>query len=146
MDWHMPWYSAEASLETLLAGRVIGTMYLVCYVRDGGRVFETYSTTGRGVEEMDNNYALMDLTVYGRQEDWENSPSGWPGVARSRAVRAALLIGGRCQCGRTAGLSRSGHDSRLDDLTTSLLRGDDRLIGPGRCPLSTPFSETAGAR
>jgi predicted dithiol-disulfide oxidoreductase (DUF899 family) len=78
MDWHMPWYSAEASLETLLAGRVIGTMYLVCYVRDGGRVFETYSTTGRGVEEMDNNYALMDLTVYGRQEDWENSPSGWP--------------------------------------------------------------------
>jgi hypothetical protein len=27
---------------------------------------------------MDYNYALMDLTVYGRQEPQENSPPGWP--------------------------------------------------------------------
>jgi hypothetical protein len=27
---------------------------------------------------MDYSYALMDLTVYGRQEPWEDSPSGWP--------------------------------------------------------------------
>jgi hypothetical protein len=27
---------------------------------------------------MDNNYRLLDLTVYGRQEAWEDSPSGWP--------------------------------------------------------------------
>lgn len=32
----------------------------------------------RGVEAMDNSYALMDLTVYGRQEPWEDSPAGWP--------------------------------------------------------------------
>jgi predicted dithiol-disulfide oxidoreductase (DUF899 family) len=50
----------------------------VCYLRDGDRVFETYWTTLRGVEQMDNSYALMDLTVYGRQESWENSPQGWP--------------------------------------------------------------------
>jgi len=50
----------------------------VCYVRDGNRVFETYWTTGRGVEAMDYSYALMDLTVYGRQETWEDSPPGWP--------------------------------------------------------------------
>jgi hypothetical protein len=48
------------------------------YLRDGGQVFETYWTTLRGVEAMDNSYALMDLTVYGRQESWEDSPPGWP--------------------------------------------------------------------
>jgi predicted dithiol-disulfide oxidoreductase (DUF899 family) len=78
MGWTMPWYSAEASLEKLLTGRQIGLMHLVSYVRDRDRVFETYWTTRRGVEAMDNSYALMDLTVYGRQEPWEDSPSGWP--------------------------------------------------------------------
>ena len=46
--------------------------------RHGDRVFETYWTTRRGVEAMDYSYALMDLTVYGRQESWEDSPPGWP--------------------------------------------------------------------
>ena len=61
-----------------LGGRQVGLFHLVCYLRDGERVFETYWTTRRGVEAMDNSYALMDLTVYGRQERWEDSPSGWP--------------------------------------------------------------------
>jgi predicted dithiol-disulfide oxidoreductase (DUF899 family) len=78
MGWDMPWYSAQASLDTLLVGRHIGLMHLVCYLRDGDRVFETYWTTRRGVEAMDYSYALMDLTVYGRQEPWEDSPAGWP--------------------------------------------------------------------
>jgi predicted dithiol-disulfide oxidoreductase (DUF899 family) len=78
MGWAMPWYSAEASLDTLLGGRQIGMMHLVCYVRDGDRVFETWWTTRRGVEVMDNSYSLMDLTVYGRQEQHEDSPAGWP--------------------------------------------------------------------
>jgi len=60
------------------AARWAGTFVLACYIRDGDRVFETYWTTGRGAEAMDNNYALMDLTVYGRQEPWEDSPAGWP--------------------------------------------------------------------
>jgi predicted dithiol-disulfide oxidoreductase (DUF899 family) len=62
----------------LLIGRQINRMYLVCYLQDGDRVFETYWTTIRGVEAMDNNYRLLDLTVYGRQERWEDSPRGWP--------------------------------------------------------------------
>jgi predicted dithiol-disulfide oxidoreductase (DUF899 family) len=78
MDWKMPWYSALDSLDTLLVGRHIGNMHLVCYVRAGDRVFETYWTTLRGVEAMDYSYALMDLTVYGRREQWEDSPAGWP--------------------------------------------------------------------
>jgi predicted dithiol-disulfide oxidoreductase (DUF899 family) len=40
----------------------------VWYLRDGGRVFEAYWTTGRSAEVMDYSYALMDHTVYGRQE------------------------------------------------------------------------------
>jgi predicted dithiol-disulfide oxidoreductase (DUF899 family) len=78
MGWDMPWYSAEASLDALLVGRQIGLMHLVCYVRNGDRVFETYWTNRRGVEEMDYSLALMDLTVYGRREPWEDSPPGWP--------------------------------------------------------------------
>jgi hypothetical protein len=38
MAWDMPWYSAHASLDALLVGRRIGTMHLMCYLRDGDRV------------------------------------------------------------------------------------------------------------
>lgn len=88
MGWEMPWYSApRESLDTLLVGRRIGRMHIVCYLRQGSKVFETYWTTSRGVEVMDNNYHLLDLTVYGRQEKWEDSPAGWPQqctITRSR--------------------------------------------------------------
>ena len=84
MGWEMPWYSAEDSLDTLLVGRRIGMMHIVCYLRQGSRVFETYWTTRRGVEALDNNYALLDMTVYGRQEMWENSPAGWPQVWKGK--------------------------------------------------------------
>ena len=78
MGWQMPWYSApRESLETLLVGRRIGMMHVVCYLRQESSVFETYWTTRRGVEAMDNSYRLLDLTVYGRQERWEDSPTGW---------------------------------------------------------------------
>jgi predicted dithiol-disulfide oxidoreductase (DUF899 family) len=79
MGWEMPWYAAErSSLDTLLVGRRVGRMHIVCYLRQGSRVFETYWTTSRGVEVMGNSYRLLDLTVYGRQERWEDSPVGWP--------------------------------------------------------------------
>jgi len=78
MGWEMPWYSALGSLETLLVGRRVGRMHFVCYLRQGSKMFETYWTTSRGVEAIDNSYRLLDLTVYGRRETWENSPAGWP--------------------------------------------------------------------
>lgn len=76
MGWEMPWYSAQDSADALLAGREFGM--LVCYLRDGDRVFETYWTTGRGNEVMGNSLLMLDRTVYGRQEPWEDSPEGWP--------------------------------------------------------------------
>jgi predicted dithiol-disulfide oxidoreductase (DUF899 family) len=78
MGWDMPWYSVQDSAERLLAGRPFNRFMLVCYLRDEARVFETYWTTGRGVEPMAPGYRLLDLTVYGRQETWEDSPAGWP--------------------------------------------------------------------
>jgi predicted dithiol-disulfide oxidoreductase (DUF899 family) len=79
MGWEMPWYSVQDSAEQLLAGRPFNRFMLVCYLRDEARVFENYWTTGRGVEPMAPGYAgLLDRTVYGRQEAWEDSPAGWP--------------------------------------------------------------------
>jgi predicted dithiol-disulfide oxidoreductase (DUF899 family) len=76
MGWDVPWYSAQDSADALLAGR--GPFMLACYLRHANRVFETYWTTGRGVEVMAPSYGLLDMTVFGRQETWEGSPAGWP--------------------------------------------------------------------
>ncbi|WP_422769703.1 DUF899 family protein [Plantactinospora sp. WMMC1484] len=77
MGWTVPWYSVpEEAVDRLVAGRHFGI--LVSYLRDDDRVYETYWTTGRGNEVMAPSYGLLDLTVYGRQEFWEDSPEGWP--------------------------------------------------------------------
>jgi predicted dithiol-disulfide oxidoreductase (DUF899 family) len=71
----LPWYSARDA-DALVAGRWFG--FLACYLRFDDRVFETYWSTGRGTEAVAWSYALLDRTVYGRQETWEDSPEGWP--------------------------------------------------------------------
>jgi len=77
MGWTMPWYAVPPeSVERLVAGRHFGI--LVSYLRDGDRTFETYWTTGRGNEVMAPSYGLLDRTVHGRRELWEDSPPGWP--------------------------------------------------------------------
>ena len=86
MGWQMPWYSAVDSLDTLLVGRRVGLFHIVCYLRQGSQVFETYWTTGRGGEAMDISYDLLDMTVYGRQEPWEDSPAGWPQRFKGKQV------------------------------------------------------------
>jgi predicted dithiol-disulfide oxidoreductase (DUF899 family) len=110
LDWPMPWYSIPRdSLETLLAGRKAGLMYLICYLRQGSKIFETYWTTRRGVEAMDNTYRLLDLTVYGRQEKWEDSPRGWPqpreGKMTMRDGERPVCQWSRLEAGRSDDLS-----------------------------------------
>lgn len=92
MGWDMPWYSARDSADALLAGRWFGM--LVCYLRDGDRVYETYWTSGRGVESMTPSYGLLDMTVYGRRETWEDSPAGWP-QTWSTATGEQFRVNGR---------------------------------------------------
>ncbi len=113
MGWDMPWYSAHDSLDVLLAGRQVGMMHLICYLRDRERVFETYWTWFRGVEAMDYSFALLDLTVYGRQETWEDSPPGWPKpwMGSSERVRAngrPIAQWPRVEAGRSDDLTGAG--------------------------------------
>jgi predicted dithiol-disulfide oxidoreductase (DUF899 family) len=77
MGYTHPWYSVpQDSVDRLIADRHFGI--LACYVRDGDKVYETYWNTSRGNEVMAPSYGLLDLTTYGRQEFWEDSPEGWP--------------------------------------------------------------------
>jgi predicted dithiol-disulfide oxidoreductase (DUF899 family) len=46
-----------------------------CFLRDGDEIFHTYSTFARGTEYIGNAYTLLDLTAFGRSEDWEE-PKG----------------------------------------------------------------------
>ena len=113
MGWTMPWYAASReSLETLLVGRKIGMMLIVCYLRQGSKVFETYWTTRRGVEAMDNSYRLLDLTVYGRQETWEDTPAGWPqrleGKERMRVDGRPTAQWARLKAGHSDDLGTGG--------------------------------------
>lgn len=93
MDWHMPWYSARDSADALLADRGFGMQ--VSYLRDGDRVFETYWTSGRAAEILSNSYGILDMTVYGRQETWENSPDGWPQPFRPTSDGQVFRTNGR---------------------------------------------------
>ncbi len=51
---------------------------LSVFFRIGNDIFHTYSTYARGVESLTDAYSLLDTTPYGRQEDFEDSPIGWP--------------------------------------------------------------------
>jgi predicted dithiol-disulfide oxidoreductase (DUF899 family) len=110
MGWDMPWYSAQDSIDLLRAGRTAAFM-LVCYLRHGDRVFETYWTTGRGIEPMAPTLGLWDMTVYGRQELWEDSPEGWPQIDGYNKSGQAWSTDGR----PTAQWSRlkAGHSNDL---------------------------------
>jgi predicted dithiol-disulfide oxidoreductase (DUF899 family) len=77
MGWAMPWYT------------VVGTRFqedcdttewfkLQVFLRDGERVFLTYETNARGVEALGSVWTFLDLTPFGRQEEWEDTPAGRP--------------------------------------------------------------------
>lgn len=51
---------------------------LSVFFRLDDEVFHTYSTYARGVESVTDSYRLLDVTPWGRQEDFEDSPPGWP--------------------------------------------------------------------
>ncbi|MEJ2886972.1 DUF899 family protein [Actinomycetospora aeridis] len=71
-----PWYAIDASAQEALG--LDGGFALLVFLRVGDRVYETYRTRGRGVEVMAPTTGLLDMTVYGRGEPWEDSPVGWP--------------------------------------------------------------------
>jgi predicted dithiol-disulfide oxidoreductase (DUF899 family) len=89
MGWDIPWYSSFDSdfnvdfgvgLETpqpdqYQDGESFG---LSVFIRDGDEVYRTYFTTARGIESLVSTFTLLDWTPLGRQEEWEDSPEGYP--------------------------------------------------------------------
>ncbi len=77
MGWTVPWLSSSGSDFNDDLGVSTG-FGLSVLLRDGGDVFRTYYTDGRGVEALGSRWTFLDLTPLGRQEEWEDSPDGWP--------------------------------------------------------------------
>ncbi|GAA1424606.1 DUF899 family protein [Agrococcus citreus] len=76
MGYTHPWFSVEHVDDPLLGAETEGAY--VALLRRGEQVFATNWITGRGVEVAMTSLSLLDMTAYGRQEEWEDSPAGWP--------------------------------------------------------------------
>jgi predicted dithiol-disulfide oxidoreductase (DUF899 family) len=98
MGWTFPWYSSYGSdfnydFHVTLDEAIVPVSYnyrtkaelqqagfddptgelhgTSVFLRDGERVFHTYSTYGRGTEQVGGTHYYLDMTALGRQEDWE---------------------------------------------------------------------------
>ena len=89
MGWAIPWVSSFGSDFNVDFGVGPETPHegvyqdgesfgLSVFLRDGDGVFRTYFTTQRGVEALGSVWTFLDLTPLGRQEEWEDSPEGYP--------------------------------------------------------------------
>ncbi len=89
MGWRVPWYSSFNSdfnydfgvspesprPSEYQDGETFG---LSVFLREDGDVYRTYFTSRRGIEALGSNWSFLDLTPLGRQEEWEDSPPGYP--------------------------------------------------------------------
>jgi predicted dithiol-disulfide oxidoreductase (DUF899 family) len=76
MGWKMPWYTMTDAFDADFGvDEWHGTNV---FFRDGERVFRTYFIESRGDEQMGNTWNYLDVTPLGRQEEWEDSPEGYP--------------------------------------------------------------------
>lgn len=81
MGWAVPWYSSGGTTFNEDMGVTVDGEEqhgLSVFLRHGDSVWRTYFTQDRGVEHLGTHWNYLDLTPYGRQEAWENSPDGWP--------------------------------------------------------------------
>jgi predicted dithiol-disulfide oxidoreductase (DUF899 family) len=76
MGWSFPWYTITDSFDADFGvDEWHGTN---AFIRDGERVFRTYFVNDRGDEALGSTWSYLDLTALGRQEEWEDSPEGYP--------------------------------------------------------------------
>ena len=81
MGWSHPWYSSsESDFNVDMGVTVEGEEWhgVSVFLRDGTDLYRTYFTGDRGVEHLGSHWTYLDLTPFGRQEVWEDSPPGWP--------------------------------------------------------------------
>ena len=75
----MTWYStANSPFGADVDAPPGGGFAVNVFLRDGEKVYRTWHTNGRGTEQLSHSFALIDLLPYGRQEEWQDSPAGWP--------------------------------------------------------------------
>ena len=77
MGWEqIPWYTITDEFDADFdVDEWHGTN---AFLRDGDRVFRTYFVNSRGDEAMGSTWSYLDITALGRQEEWEDSPAGYP--------------------------------------------------------------------
>jgi predicted dithiol-disulfide oxidoreductase (DUF899 family) len=80
MGWQVPFLSSAGNDFAADCGTGEG-FGLSVFLRDGERVFRTYSTPDRGVEAIGTVWSILDRTPFGRQETWEDTPAGRPQTA-----------------------------------------------------------------
>jgi predicted dithiol-disulfide oxidoreductase (DUF899 family) len=81
MGWTVPWFSSNGSDFNVDFGVTTGqgeSSGTSVFLRDVDTLYRTYFTTGRGDEMLGGFWSFLDLTPFGRQETWEDSPTGWP--------------------------------------------------------------------
>ena len=81
MGWDVPWYSSldsDFNFDFGVSTDEDETFGLSVFIRDGADVYRSYFTDRRGVEYLGSNWTFLDLTPFGRQEHWEDSPEGRP--------------------------------------------------------------------
>ena len=76
MGWQIPWYTITDGFD---ADFGVGEWHgHNAFIRDGDRIFRTYFVNDRGDESMGTTWSYLDITALGRQEEWEDSPEGYP--------------------------------------------------------------------
>ncbi len=81
MGWTVPWFSSygtDFNSDFGVTNEDGERFGLSVFLRDGDSVYRTYFTSARGVDRLRMDFNLLDLTPLGRQEEWEDSPAGWP--------------------------------------------------------------------
>jgi predicted dithiol-disulfide oxidoreductase (DUF899 family) len=76
MEWDIPWYTITDSFDKDFG--VDEWHGHNAFIHDSDRVFRTYFVNARGDEAMGSTWSYLDITALGRQEDWEDSPEGYP--------------------------------------------------------------------
>ncbi|HEU4449749.1 MAG TPA: DUF899 domain-containing protein [Gaiellaceae bacterium] len=77
MGWEqIPWYTLTGDFDADFGvGEWHGTN---AFLRDGEKIYRTYFVNARGDEAMGSTWSYLDVTALGRQEEWEDSPDGYP--------------------------------------------------------------------
>lgn len=90
MGWTVPFVSSRGTSFAADCGAGEG-FGLSVFLRDGANVYRTYFTTARGADRLMFVHNILDLCPYGRQQEWEDSPPGWPQGPTYGAEETELL-------------------------------------------------------